>query len=92
MKMYDITNPTYNYEYLLTIFRQNNIDFSAEGSNIVLSKETFDNNPNIADKFYLNYNIVNGKVYLSPMNINDAINVFISRFDEYELTEWKHDN
>ena len=92
LKMYDITNPLYNYEYLVTTFNTKKIDYTIDGGYIVLSQDTFANNPNIADKYYLNYNIVDGKVYLTPLTVQEAIQRFISRFDSYKLTEWKHDD
>jgi len=92
LRMYDITNPPYNYEYLLTVLNKMKIEYVIEAGNIILSKESFDNNPDIADKYYLNYNIVDGKVYLTPMNVDEAIKKFISRFDSFKLTEWKHGN
>ncbi len=43
----------------------------------------------IANKYYLNYNIVDDMVIFSPMSLSDALLTFINKYPEFKLRTWK---
>ncbi len=92
VRMYDLSNPQYNYEELITYLKRNNINSIVVDNSIIINKDEFDSLDNLADDFYLNYNIVDNKVILSPKSFDEIMINFITKYPEFKLREWKHNN
>ena len=87
---YDIDIRDYDYELLYNLLKKDGIH-----PHVVLGGICVKNNINvvkIANKFYLNYNIVDDMVIFYPMSLADALLTFINKYPEFRLRTWKQFN
>ena len=83
---FDLKIKDYDYKLLFDLLVQSGLEPHA-----VLGGMCIENNFNIdeiANKYYLNYNIVDDMVIFYPMSLFDALNTFISKYPDFKLKEW----
>ena len=90
---YDLHMRDYDYEFLFYKLKENNLNPHAilGGMCIDTNKELL-NIEEIANKYYLNYNISNDMVCFSPMPLSKALIKFISKYPDFKLKTWEQFN
>ncbi len=83
---YDIQTKEYDYELLYNLLKDEGLrPHAILGCMCTESLNALE----IANKYYLDYNIEGGMVCLTPMNLNDALKVFINKYPEFRLRTWE---
>ena len=90
LKVHGINDTQYNYEYLISLLKEQGIEPNIVNGLIVISQEEFNKHPFIADMCYLNYNVIDNNVILEPKSLDQAIRCFLEFNEELNLLEWKY--
>ena len=83
---FDLQIKDYDYKLLYDLLVASGLTPHAALGGMCIDKKF--NIDEIANKYYLNYNIVDDMVIFYPMSLADALNTFISKYPDYKLVEW----
>ena len=86
LKCYNMDNSEYNYDLLFELLYKEGVNPHAVLGCMVIS--TDNNIPEIANKYYLNYNIEGDMVKLTPMDLKEALKIFIKQYPDFQLRTW----
>ena len=83
---YDMQIKEYDYELLYNLLiKEGYRPHVILGCMCVENKKVLE----IANKYYLDYNIEDDMVCLTPMKLNDALKVFINKYPEFKIRTWE---
>jgi len=92
IKMFDLETINYNYEYIISLLKKYDMHPLIIDNKIVIDKDSFNKYPFVADMYYLNYNIVDDKVVLDILSLDEAVKRFKEHNRDFDLHEWKYNN
>ena len=86
---YDLECRDYDYELLYNYLVKEGLNPHAVLGSMYVDNKRIDE---IANKYYLNYNIDNDMVSLKPMSISKALTTFINKYPKFKLKVWEQFN
>ena len=87
---YDLRTDDYDYRLLFENLKEEGVEPHAVLGCMYINK--CDNLEEIANKYYLHYNIEEDMVRLVPMNLHNALLTFINKYPEFKLRTWEQFN